>query len=131
MHAEIVTLCHSAIVQEGRLSILGAFDSLLVPSVPHRFTCSVAARIKFGTEDAGPRRITVRILDGDGRTLAQARADLTLPANLPRPIMSMNIAFGPLGLETRTMGQHAIDLIRDDAEPFFRSSFELLQQSPA
>jgi len=125
MNAEIVTLCHSALVQEGRLSILGAFDSISANGLPHKFVCSVAVRIKFTTEDAGHRRLTVRLLDGDGHTLAQARADVILPEQLPRPIMSLNMAFGPFGLETRMWGQHAIDLIRDEEQPFFRSSFEV------
>jgi hypothetical protein len=125
MQTDIVTLCHSAIEQGGNLSMLGAFDSITVKTLPHPFPpFSLAVRARFGPEEAGDHELRVTVADTDGRILAQMRVAFRLPPESFRPTTTMSIVFPISGMELRGAGEHVIDLILDGQAPL-RTPFQV------
>lgn len=133
MDTDIVTLCHSALTQGSELSILGAFNIIHAPHLPHQFPPFTAvARIRLDeSERSGAHHIRLTVLDTDGRILGDASVDFQMPeppADAPgrpelfRPIASLCISFPIMGMELRSYGEHAIDLALD-GQPARRTPF--------
>ena len=123
MHPDIVTLCHSAVVQSDQLSILAAFNTIHVAALPHKFPpFSLACRLRFDRSWAGDHNLKVTVVDPDGRVLAQMVVSFRLDRGLFQPAATMNLVFPISGMELRTQGEHAIDLILDD-RPALRTPF--------
>jgi hypothetical protein len=127
MHPEIITLCHSAIEQGGQLSILAAFNTISVKELPHKFPpFTLACRLRFDPGEAGEHRLKATVADPDGRVLGQMIVSFQLFPNLFTPAATMNLVFPISGMELRSVGEHAIDLVLDDRQtlrsPFFVAS---------
>ncbi|OUC09496.1 hypothetical protein RY27_02520, partial [Litorilinea aerophila] len=61
MQLEILTFCDAATEYGGRLNILGATDSLLVPALPFRYPhCAIVMRFRVSRIEEGDH--TVRIM---------------------------------------------------------------------
>ena len=125
---EIVTLCHSAMEQDGVLSILGAFYRIIVPRLPHPFPpFTLACRLRFETVPPAPNdmhKLRVTVVDIDGRILGQMEVRLRLSPGSHRPPTTLNIVFPITGMELQHAGEHAIDLILDEEEPV-RTPFQV------
>ena len=68
MNVELFALCDAATESGGKLNMLGAFDSIVAPQVPHAHPfCAVALRIRFQRIEAGNHTIKVAVVDEDGR----------------------------------------------------------------
>lgn len=82
----VAALCDSASEYDGKLCLLGAFDTIYVSGLPAVHPqCSVALRLVFGPEEDGPNRVRVGFLDENG-------APLTPPLEAV-----INVAFPPKG----------------------------------
>lgn len=118
MTTDIVTLCHSATIVNNQISMLAAFDTIWTPVIPAQhppFTAVV--RACFSSEEAGSHHLILRIVDPDGRTLGEMSLQLNLPRESFDPKFILSIAFPISGMELRSYGEHAIDLILNDEEP--------------
>jgi hypothetical protein len=73
MTMEVFTLCDFAQDNQGKLTIIGAFDALTVKDFPavHPFMC-VAARIRFAVYELGSHAIRVDIRTHEGEALMPA-----------------------------------------------------------
>lgn len=68
MQLLLATLCDSAADYQGKLCILGAFDTLCAPQFPVVHPqCSLAVRLLFDPVDSGRHEMFVRLLDEDER----------------------------------------------------------------
>jgi hypothetical protein len=133
MQTDVVTLCHSALARGNELSILGAFNIIYAPSLPHKyppFTTAVRLRLD-DSERVGQHRLRLTVMDIDGRTLGEAFVDFQMPEppvaapgqpELFRPIATLCITFPITGMELKSYGEHAIDLALD-GEPLLRTPF--------
>ena len=73
MEISSVTLCDSAADYSGKLCILGAFDTIVVPQFPFNHShCSVALRYVLRDEDVGRHKIQVALVGSDGQPLIPA-----------------------------------------------------------
>ena len=128
MQTDIVTLCHSALPQGNHVSILGAFNTIYAPQLPHKYPPFTAvARVRFDeSERTGKHQLRLTVLDIDGRTLAEVHVGLDLPApptvtperpELFRAVATVCITFPITGMELRSYGEHAIDLALDGRPP--------------
>jgi hypothetical protein len=123
MHPEIITLCHSAIVQADQLSILAAFNTIHVSELPHKFPpFTLACRLRFDRDLAGDHNLKVTVVDPDGRVLGQMIVSFRLAPESFGPTATMNLVFPITGMELRALGEHAIDLILDE-RPALRTPF--------
>lgn len=64
----MATLCDSAADYQGKLSLLGAFDTLCAREMPvvHP-SCSLALRICYDQKDAGQHQLRIRCVDPAGK----------------------------------------------------------------
>lgn len=63
----LATLCDSAADYQGKLSLLGAFDTVCARELPVVHPqCSLALRIVYDQQDAGRHQLRIRCLDPSG-----------------------------------------------------------------
>ncbi|MBC2607283.1 DUF6941 family protein [Pelagicoccus albus] len=90
---EILTacLCDSAKDYQGKLCILGAFDTIAANELPATHpNCAIALRISSVAEDLGSHQINVSLLDSEGKNLLPAGA---IKVNFALPVLPENHHF--------------------------------------
>jgi hypothetical protein len=111
MIIEILTLCDNATLDNnGKLNIVGAFDSIFPKQVPIKFSCFLAIRIRFSKIDTDDKKLRVSLINVDGKAIS-------IPV-LGTPMKIMGIQSTPVGyfvekiepLEINLFGDHQIDV---------------------
>jgi hypothetical protein len=65
---QIAALCDAAADYEGKLSLLGAFDTIIASTLPAVHPqCALALRIVFRKEEEGAHQLRLSFVDEDGR----------------------------------------------------------------
>lgn len=112
MHIEVFTLCDAAADYQGRLSILGIFDTILATQMPavHPF-CSVALRIRFERIEQGEQKLRLHIVDDDGNPVIP-EINGTFTVNVPKnlPIATTNLVLNLGQLKFTKHGEYEINL---------------------
>lgn len=111
-------LCDSAADYNGKLCILGAFDTIWArqyPAVhPH---CAIALRLLFRDTDEGKHRLSISLIDSDGKNLFQKGPVIDLEIRqVPEEsfFLSRNIVINLQGLSLPKIGLYSIDVVMDD-----------------
>ena len=70
MEIEAFLLCDAATDQQGKLNVLGAFESIFAKEVPviHP-SCAVATRIRFENIEEGEHSVKIDVIDEDGKQI--------------------------------------------------------------
>ena len=109
-------LCDAAQDYNGKLCLLGSFDTILAPRFPMVHpACSVAIRLTFRSEDEGTHRMKLLLIDEDGRNILpkiEASMDIKMPSDVF--FYSRNIVFNLQQTRFDRPGQYSIDLLIDD-----------------
>jgi len=112
MQVEILTLCDSAADYEGRLSLLGAFDTIMAASFPAtHHQCAIALRLRFNRIEEGSHSIRIHFVDDDGAFIMpnlEAQLGVTFVDN--SETASVNFIFGIEGLPLAQPGTYAVNL---------------------
>jgi uncharacterized protein DUF6941 len=115
---EIFTLCDAAADYIGRLSILGVFDTIFAPQVPAVHPhCSVALRMRFAKIESGAHKLTLHIVDEDGKLVIptiEGAFNVEMPANSEMASANLVLNIGQLKLES--YGEYGINLAIDSIE---------------
>ena len=83
MNVQVAVLCDAATDDNGKLNLLGAFDTIYTQQLPAVHPqCSVALRVTFGSEDEGTRRLRLNFMDADGRSI-MPHIDIPVEVVLP------------------------------------------------
>lgn len=86
MEIQVAALCDSAADYDGKLCLLGAFDTIVAGALPAIHPqCSVALRILFRKEEEGAHTVSVLFVDEDGRSIVppmETSFDVELPDDL-------------------------------------------------
>jgi hypothetical protein len=86
MEIQVAALCDSAVDYEGKLCLLGAFDTIVTTTLPAIHPqCSVALRILFRKEEEGFHSVSVLFVDEDGHSIVppmETSFDVELPEDL-------------------------------------------------
>ena len=70
MEIQVATLCDSAVEYGGKLSMLGAFDTIVARELPAIHPqCAVVLRILFRKEEEGTHLLRVNFVDEDGHSI--------------------------------------------------------------
>jgi hypothetical protein len=70
MNIQVAVLCDAATEDNGKLNLLGAFDTIYAQQLPAVHPqCSLALRVTFGHEDEGDRDLQLTFVDADGRAI--------------------------------------------------------------
>jgi hypothetical protein len=115
-----ISLCDSAADYNGKLCILGAFDTIAARELPavHPF-CALAIRFISRPGDEGKHQLKVRLIDSDGRDILPMNAvkiDFTLPP-IPEKtfFVSNNCVLNLQGLVLPAVAQYSFDVYVDEA----------------
>jgi hypothetical protein len=120
MEIQTALLCDSAAAYEGKLCVLGAFDSIWAgqfPAAHHH--CAVAVRAITRDEDVGPHQLQARFVDPDGNCVLPDCGPVIHLECTPVPdetyFLSRNFIFNINGLPLPAPGQYRIDITFDGA----------------
>ncbi|MBI3241331.1 MAG: hypothetical protein HYZ49_03460 [Chloroflexi bacterium] len=118
MDIEIFTLCDAAADYQGRLNILGVFDTIFASQMPamHPF-CSAALRMRFQMIERGQHSLTLHIVDDDGNLVVPAiegAFSVEIPGN--SQIASANLILNLGQLRFKNYGEYAINLAIDSRQ---------------
>ncbi|CAN5260027.1 hypothetical protein BH23VER1_BH23VER1_36300 [soil metagenome] len=116
MDVHVATLCDSAMDYNGKLCVLGTFDTICSRSAPVVHPqCSLALRICFKAGDEGQHKLSIKFIDGDGKLLMPAfepMIEIKLPAD--GYFVTRNIVLNLQRLKFENPGQFSIDVSADD-----------------
>ena len=115
MRIEVFALCDAATGDFGKLSMLGAFDTIWAPKAPVvHAQCAVALRVRFERSEPGEHKVTVRFVDGDGKNvIPPAQGAITINFTGDQTSASANLILNIQGLKIDKLGEHQIDLAID------------------
>ena len=118
MEIQVATLCDAAADYAGKLTVMGAFDTLCGMNTPivHR-RCSLAIRICFRPEDEGLQQLRVAIIDGEGRAIIKP-FEPSIGVRMPSKdafFVTHNLVIDLRSLTFEKAGPHAIDISAGDA----------------
>jgi hypothetical protein len=86
MEIQVAALCDSAADYDGKLCLLGAFDTIVTAALPAIHPqCSVALRISFRKEEEGLHAVSVFFVDEDGHSIIppmETSFEVALPEEL-------------------------------------------------
>lgn len=132
MQVEIFAICDAATSDNGKLNILGSFDTIWVRKFPAVYPhCAVAVKMRFQSLEKGDHAIAVRFIDEDGHNIlppANGSFSVNMPtdqrsasADIVLNIQSLNLAKpGEYALELSVDGHSMISLplfVRPAAQP--------------
>lgn len=115
MNVQIAVLCDAATDYNGKLNLLGTFDTVLTHQMPAVHPqCSVALRIVFEKIEEGPHRVKMNFVDEDGKFIMpsiEMPFDVALPADAS--FLARNFIINIQQLKFDKPGQYAIDIAID------------------
>jgi hypothetical protein len=119
MDIQIATLCDfAADYGNGKLVINGTFDALRAAQLPvvHPH-CSLAMRICVLPEDSGEHKMTINIIDEDGKSVDPSkmpiRADMPIKVPDEVPFLTRNLVLNFQGLKFPDEGIYHVDVTID------------------
>jgi Family of unknown function (DUF6941) len=116
MNIQVAVLCDAATDDNGKLNILGAFDTIYTPHLPAVHPqCSIALRITFGHEDEGSHNLRLNFVDADGRSIMPS-IDIPVQVQIPGDshFGTRNFVVNIQQLKFEGPGLYSIDLSKDD-----------------
>ena len=116
MKVELFVLCDAATDYQGKLNLLGTFDSIWAKQMPavHPL-CSVALRLRFMQIEEGEHKVKISIVDGDGKAVVRpVEAGVNIQfRSTPLTSMATNMILNLQGLNFPAYGEYSIDLAID------------------
>jgi hypothetical protein len=115
MKVELFVLCDAAADYNGKLNILGTFDTIWAKQIPavHR-QCAIALRARFSRIEEGDHMVKIHIVDEDGKAVVPSlEAGVHVQFGETPSSVSMNMIFNIQGLTINDYGEYSIDLAID------------------
>lgn len=133
MEVQIAALCDSAADYNGKLCIMGTFDTIASQMFPIvQPQCSIALRILFRDDDEGVHSLKIGIVDEDGVPLVNAM-DLNPPIDVRLPegaeFFTRNIVCNLQHLKFEKPGSYSVD-ITADGRPLAAIPFRIVRFQP-
>lgn len=117
MNIQVAVLCDAATEDNGKLNLLGSFDTIYAPQMPAVHPqCSVALRVTFVSGDEGPRKLTLSFINADGRAIMQS-IDLPVQVTLPDDahFLTRNFIVNIQQLKFEEPGLYSVDVRLDNS----------------
>ena len=116
MDIQVAALCDSAADYNGKLCLLGAFETIYARSLPAVHPqCAIALRICFRPEDEGECRFHVAFIDMDGKDVMppfKAHIEVKLPQDALW--LTQNLVMNLQRLKFNEAGHFSIDITAND-----------------
>ena len=116
MNIQVAVLCDAATDDNGKLNLLGSFDTIYASQMPAMHPqCAVALRATFMPGDEGTRKLTLNFINADGRSIMQA-IELPVPVTLPDDahFLTRNFIINIQQLKFEEPGLYSVDVRLDD-----------------
>jgi len=118
MNIQVAVLCDAATDDNGKLNLLGAFDTIYTQQLPAVHPqCSIALRLTFGNEDEGARKLRLSFVDADGRSIMPG---IDIPVEVALPADShfgtRNFIVNIQQLKFEQPGLYSIDVALDEKQ---------------
>ena len=117
MNIQVAVLCDAATDDNGKLNLLGAFDTIYAPQMPAVHPqCAVALRVTFLPGDEGTRKLTLNFINADGHPIMQGIPPLPVPVTLPDDahFLTRNFIINIQQLRFEEPGLYSVDVRLDD-----------------
>ena len=118
MTIQVAVICDAATDYNGKLNLLGTFDTIYAPQMPaHHSQCSVAMRIAFDRMEEGPHHLAVHFVDEDGHPImpvTEMPVEVAFPTDAT--FISRNFIVNIQQLKFDKTGLYSVDLILDDRQ---------------
>lgn len=115
MNIEIFSLCDAATADQGKLNMLGAFDTIWAANFPVVHPqCTVALKIRFVSIEAGEHNVVVNFVDSDGKhIIPPAKGTIRVNFVENQRTASTNLILNIQRLNIEKEDQYSIDLAVD------------------
>jgi hypothetical protein len=111
MNIEAFLLCDAATDSQGKLNVLGAFDSFFVGDVPAVHPhCAVVLRLRVDRSEQGEHTITLHLIDEDGKHVMQPLEGRLRVQAAPSQTATSNLILNLQGLKLPRFGELAFHL---------------------
>jgi hypothetical protein len=113
MNIDAFLLCDAATDSQGKLNVLGAFDTIFAKSVPVVHPqCAVAIRIRLSRSEQGEHKFAVHFVDANGKhIIPQVEGGFNVALNDTSG--SVNLIFNIQGLKLESYGEYGVTLLID------------------
>jgi hypothetical protein len=133
MNIQVAVLCDAATEDNGKLNLLGSFDTIYAPQLPAVHPqCSVALRVTFLSGDEGARQFRLNFVNADGRAIMPA-IDIPVAVALPDDVhfITRNFIVNIQQLKFAEAGLYSVDVRLDDkSQASIPLSIKLVEQRP-
>ena len=116
MEVLVATLCDSANDYNGKLCLLGCFDTICAQQLPVVHPqCSLALRICFRPEDEGSHEFNIAFIDDDGgEVMPSFKPNIQVGFPKDSFFVTRNLVLNIQRLKFQNAGQYSIDVKCDD-----------------
>ena len=116
MNIQVAVLCDAATDDNGKLNLLGAFDTIFAPQLPAVHPqCTVALRVTFVSGDEGDHKLKLNFVNADGRSIMPP---IEIPVAVVFPddahFLTRNFVVNIQGLKFPEIGVYSVDIRLDD-----------------
>lgn len=115
MDIQIASLCDAATDFNGKLCLLGTFDTILAQQMPATHPqCSIALRIVFSRIEEGPHKVRMSFVNDDGKPIMPSidiPVDVTLPSDAT--FLARNFVVNIQQMKFEQPGHYAIHVAID------------------
>ena len=112
MEVQIAALCDSAADYNGKLCIMGTFDTILARAFPFLHPqCSIALRLLFRDDDAGVLPVKVDIVNEDGLAVVppiEGQLEVVIPND--GVFFTRNMVFNMQHMKFERPGGYSVDV---------------------
>jgi len=112
---QVAILCDAATDDNGKLNLLGAFDTIYAQQLPAVHPqCAVALRVTFATGDEGQHKLALNFINADGRPLMPAM-EIPVAIALPEDVyfVTRNFVVNIQQLKFVEAGLYSVDVLLD------------------
>jgi hypothetical protein len=116
MNVQVAVLCDAATDDNGKLNLLGAFDTIFARELPATHPqCSVALRVTFFSADEGQRGLQINFVDADGHSIMPDFPPIPVDVRLPEDVhfCTRNFVVNIQQLKFNEPGLYAVDIMFD------------------
>ena len=118
MNVQVAVLCDAATDDNGKLNLLGAFDTIITRQLPAVHPqCSIALRVAFTSVDEGEHKLRLSFVNADGQAIMPGM-DVPVQVVLPEDshFLTRNFIVNIQRLKFDEPGLYAIDVALDDRQ---------------
>jgi hypothetical protein len=113
LQLEILTFCDAAAEYGGRLSILGAVDTLIATDLPIKYPqCAMVARLRAARIEEGEHNVRLMIIDADGNPLLNVDGKIGIRF-ASGGSAAVNLIINAQNLEFKEAGEYAVEVAVD------------------